>query len=209
MQGAVIGGIVGGVIGGIDGGLRAQGNGKEFWSGKDTYKNIKIGNGQPVTFSGKTDFSDRKYDVDVELNLKSHQQSPWSNTCTYVEKVIADDFFCASGQDQINANWYNEVSGSKGLNLDQIKPHYENAGYLVNEYPGLMNSESALPWIANEMKQGRIVQFNLGYFSGHNVSVTRVRYMLNFKDNIVNLNNYNTMRGVSKAVKQIISIWRQ
>ncbi|WP_123922003.1 hypothetical protein [Flavobacterium sp. LM4] len=52
---------------------------------------------------------------------------------------------------------------SAGLMLDQVIPHYEAAGYTVNQYVGPMNNESVMPWIANEMGNGRIVQFNLGY----------------------------------------------
>lgn len=58
------------------------------------------------------------------------------------------------------------------------------------------------------MGNGRIVQFNLGYLNGHNVSVIRAAYMLDFSHNLIQLNNYTPLQGISgKIVKQIFSVW--
>jgi hypothetical protein len=202
--------------------LNAQNSGKEFWSGKSKWMEVKIGGGQPVTIGDKIDFSDTRWDVDEKMNLKQYNQIS-QNDCSVACKLSVDNRFSATNQTSINDSWFNQAQKSKaGLGINEIFDNYKGAGYQINDF-GFSDIRSgvnfqpntALPWMVNEMKANHVVQLGWrpGNLFGHASLVKQVVYRSDFSEFRIYLMNPGQSGGMIGAksfnnIFQIFSIWK-
>ncbi|WP_264550641.1 hypothetical protein [Flavobacterium sp. N2038] len=76
------------------------------------------------------------------------------------------------------------ANNHNGVGSNQIEGFYNMAGYTTNSFSGNITASNGLPWIANEMRNNRVVQ--LGWYpdssvsSGHASLVTRIKYLEDF-----------------------------
>jgi hypothetical protein len=210
--------------GGIRGGLKAQNSGKEFWSGKAKWMEVKI---QYYTFGGQgVNFKDSRFNIDnwesfpsKPMGVPQTNQGANLKSCTWACKVSDDKYFGVVGQDEINTNWLNDAENSKkGFSNLDIMSRYENAGYCTNSNPiyspGYDNKQ-ALSWMIDEMKQNRLV--HVGWHIGGNPNfghasiVDQLFYRSDFSEfkmMLMNPGSSSKMIRTFNFVSDIFSVWR-
>ena len=212
LGGAITGAVIGGAVGGLQGGIRAQKAGRDFWSGKK-WVEVKTGSGNTIGSSSNVNFSDPKWDVEESMKLKQFSQED-EYSCTYRCKLSVDDYFGSTGQQSTNKGWLDYANKNNGVSSNKVEGLYRMAGYSTNSFSGSMTSKNGLPWIANEMRNNRVVQ--IGWFPdssssmGHASLISKIKYLEDFSKFRIYLMDPagHSSSATFKNIYQILSIWK-
>jgi len=142
------------------------------------------------------------------MKLKRFDQSIYGgqNGCTYACKLSVDDYFSVNTKSTINAKWLSRVKVS-GLKDSYLSAYYKASGYKVNSFKGLFDGKS-YSWIANEMKNGRVVHLTWKSSAGGHASlISRIRYLNDFSKVRFNLMNPANSSRTLFSTKRFISIF--
>lgn len=142
------------------------------------------------------------------MKLKRFDQSVYGGQkgCTYACKLSVDDYFGVNTKSTINAKWLSRVK-TNGLKNKFLPAYYKASGFKVNSFSGTFDGKS-YSWIANEMKNGRIVHLTWKSSAGGHASlISRIRYLSDFSKVRFNLMNPGNSGSTLFSTRKFISIF--